>query len=120
MPSELVTPKAHASTAIRVGSSYSEGIFEHGSKDVSPRPMKLRKETSACSWPLRVASEAPRFQSPRWAFDFLAYVDDAQKKVAIAGEAKREQLRGRLWFFISARGTTRLVAKAVATWMGLA
>jgi hypothetical protein len=80
------------------GSSYSEGIFEHGPKAVSPRPMKLRRESFfeiaavgmlavRYGWPV----ERLRFQSPGWAFDFLAYVDDAWSEVAIAGEAKRLQ-----------------------------
>lgn len=38
-------------------------------------------------WPV----ERLRFQSPRWAFEFLAYGDDAHREVAIAGEAKRLQ-----------------------------
>jgi hypothetical protein len=80
--------------AFRRGDSWSEGIFEHGPK-VLPRPMKLRKESFVeiaavgmlavrFGWPL----ERLRFQPPGWAFDFLAYVDDAWSEVAIAGEAK--------------------------------
>ena len=79
---------------VRRGNSWSEGIFEHGPKGV-PRPMKLRKESFLeiaavgmlavrYGWP----SDRLRFQSPGWAFDFLAYVDDAFSEVAIAGEAK--------------------------------
>ena len=80
------------------GSSFSEGIFEHGPKAVSPRSTKLRRESFfeiaavgmlavRYGWPL----ERLRFQSPRWAFDFLAYSDDAHREVVIAGEAKRLQ-----------------------------
>jgi hypothetical protein len=82
----------------RRGSSWSEGIFEHGFKDVSRRPMKLRKESFfeiaavgmlaiRYGWPV----ERLRFQPPRQALDFLAYVDDAWSDVAIAGDAKRLQ-----------------------------
>jgi hypothetical protein len=83
----------------RRGNSWSEGIFEHGPKAV-PRPMKLRKESFLeiaavgmlavrYGWP----SERLRFQSPGWAFDFLAYVDDACSEVAIGrrGEAAAER-----------------------------
>jgi len=82
------------------GSSQSEGIFEHGWKDSSPRESKLRKESFLeiaavgmlavrYAWPV----ERLRFQSPDGSFDFLAYVDDDwdRSEVAIAGEAKLEQ-----------------------------
>jgi hypothetical protein len=80
------------------GSSFSEGLFEHGPKARSPRPMKLRRESffeiaavgmlaARYGWP----AELLRFQSPKWAFDLLAYLDDAHRQVAIAGEAKRLQ-----------------------------
>jgi hypothetical protein len=81
----------------RRGHHWSEGIFEHGPK-ADPRPMKLRKEsfieiaavgilaTRYC-WPL----ERLRFQSATWAFDFLAYGDEAWSEVTIAGEAKLDQ-----------------------------
>jgi hypothetical protein len=82
--------------AFRRGDSWSEGIFEHGPKAVVPRPTKLRKESFLeiaalgmlavrYGWP----KERLRFQSPGWAFDFLAFDDgDARSEVAVAGEAK--------------------------------
>jgi hypothetical protein len=81
------------------GASSSEGIFEQaGPKGVNPRPPKLRKESFLeiaavgmlairYGWPV----ENLGFESPKWALDFLAYVDDAWSEVAIAGEAKLKQ-----------------------------
>jgi|SRR5579859_1866635 len=82
----------------RLGNSASEGLFEHGPKDRTPRPTKLRRESFleiAATGMLALQFGWPkhrlRFQSPRWAFDLLAYSDDAWNRVAIAMEAKRLQ-----------------------------
>jgi hypothetical protein len=82
----------------KLGASWSEGIFEQGPKATSPRRTKLRRESFLeiaavgmlalrYGWPVKRL----RFQSPGWAFDFLAYADDAWSEIAVAGEAKRLQ-----------------------------
>jgi hypothetical protein len=81
-----------------LGSSKSEGLFEQaGPKGVSPRPMKLRRESffeiaGAAMLVIRFGWSPSRltFQSPGWAFDLLGYAEEGDK-VAIAGEAKRLQ-----------------------------
>jgi hypothetical protein len=79
--------------------SSSEGIFEqHGPKAISPRPIKLRRESFfeiaavgmlavRYGWPLERLS----FLSKDWSLDFLAHADKARSKLVIAGEAKRLQ-----------------------------
>jgi hypothetical protein len=81
-----------------VGGSYCEGIVEHGRTNVVPRPSKLRRESfveiaAAGMLGLRYAwpSQRLRFQSPRLAFDLLAYADHSWTEVDIAAEAKRLQ-----------------------------
>ena len=84
----------------RCGSSWSEGIFNHGYRNPPPQPPKLRREgfleiaavgmlAVRYGWPV----SRLRFQSPDRAFDFLAYASDDwdRSEVAIAGEAKQPQ-----------------------------
>ena len=82
----------------KLGDSWSEGIFEHGSTDTSPRRTKLRRESFLeiaavgmlvlrYGWP----AKRLRFQSSGYAFDFLGYADDAWSEVVVAGEAKLSQ-----------------------------
>jgi hypothetical protein len=83
----------------KLGDSWSEGIFEHGPKDTSPRRTKLRRESFLeiaavgmlvlrYGWP----AKRLRFQSTGHAFDLLGYADEAWSEVVVAGEAKLTQM----------------------------
>jgi hypothetical protein len=84
-----------------LGGATPDGIFEtKGSRHVPPeeRPVGIRPESflevaavGMLAVRYRWPRERLRFQSPGWAFDFLAYADDEWSEVAVAGEAKLAQ-----------------------------